>query len=210
VLGVVLALATSGAMAASSACADGDPASDVLATQPLFLPWDAGVPAGTQAQLGALLHAAQRGDHPVRVALIASPADLGSVSVLWRRPQSYAEFLAEELSLVYRGPLLVVMPNGFGVAHASLTSGVLGTALAGVPVPRTGLQLAGDALLAVTRMAAASGHPLAAVSATTAPARNSSDLTAWIAFVLGAILLAAAWTASLRAQPLRRRRRSLT
>ena len=46
--------------------------------------------------------------------MIASPTDLGSVTELWRQPQNYARFLAQELSLLYRGPLLVVMPNGYG------------------------------------------------------------------------------------------------
>ncbi|MBV9006759.1 MAG: hypothetical protein JO181_18980, partial [Solirubrobacterales bacterium] len=45
---------------AAPARADGDPASDVLATQLLYLPQDAGVPAAQQAQLGALLQTAAR------------------------------------------------------------------------------------------------------------------------------------------------------
>jgi hypothetical protein len=46
----------------------------------------------------------------------ASRSDLGSVTELWRQPQSYARFLDQELSLslVYHGPLLVAMPGGFG------------------------------------------------------------------------------------------------
>ena len=43
-----------------AARADGDPASDVLLSQPLFLPQDAGVPATDQAQLASLLAAAHR------------------------------------------------------------------------------------------------------------------------------------------------------
>ncbi len=203
----VLALAVSGTATTGSARADGDPASDVLATQPLFLPWDADVSTGAQAQLSALLAAAQRGGHPLRAALIASSADLGSVSALWRKPQSYAEFLAAELALVYRGPLLVVMPNGFGLAHSGLASSVIDAKLAGIPVPHTGAQFAQDTLTAVARLAAASGRPLAAVAATPAPTSRSSKTSALIAFVLGALLIAAAWTASLRVLPPRRRRR---
>ncbi|HEX4281231.1 MAG TPA: hypothetical protein VHZ27_10725, partial [Solirubrobacteraceae bacterium] len=45
----ILALAIG--LIASSALADGDPASDVLATQPLFLPQDAGIPLAQQNQL---------------------------------------------------------------------------------------------------------------------------------------------------------------
>ena len=59
-----------------------------------------------QAQLVALLAAARRSGYQLRVALIASSTDLGSVTELWRQPQSYAQFLGQELSLVYRGPVL--------------------------------------------------------------------------------------------------------
>jgi len=204
----VLALAAG--LAPATARADGDPASDVLATQPLFLPWDADVPASGQARLSGLLQAAQRGGHPVRVALIASAADLGSVTALWRRPQSYAEFLAEELSLVYRGPLLVAMPNGFGLANLHMTPGAVRSALAGIAVPHSGSELADDAALAVQRLAAASGHRLAAPTATVTPpaAPSTSGASAWLAFAVGLLLIAAAWTASLRALPPRRRRGS--
>ncbi len=59
--------------------------------------------------------AAAKSGYPLRVAVIASPADLGSVTPLWRQPQAYAGFLGEELSLLYKGTLLVVMPDGFGL-----------------------------------------------------------------------------------------------
>ncbi|MCL2770594.1 MAG: hypothetical protein FWD42_10900, partial [Solirubrobacterales bacterium] len=72
VCAAVLALAWG--WSAASARADGDPASDVLATQPLFLAQDAGVPPRRAAQLASLLDEAQRSGAPIRVALIASPA----------------------------------------------------------------------------------------------------------------------------------------
>jgi hypothetical protein len=69
------------------------------------------------------------------VALIASPSDLGSVTALWRRPQSYADCLGQELSLVYGGPVLVVMPDGYGLygEGRALVNGR--TALAGLLPP---------------------------------------------------------------------------
>jgi hypothetical protein len=70
--------------------ADGDPASDVLASQALFLAQDAGVTGVEQAELGADLGAVQRAGYQLRVAIIASAADLGSVTELWRRPRAYA------------------------------------------------------------------------------------------------------------------------
>ena len=108
-------LAVAFAVHAATARADGDPASDVLATQALFLPQDADVPAAQAAQLGSLLRAAAYAGYPIRVALIASASDLGSVTELWRKPQTYARFLGQELGLVYKGPLVVVMPNGVGI-----------------------------------------------------------------------------------------------
>jgi len=73
---------------ARAAHADGDPASDVLASQTLFLSQDAGVTVRQQAQLSAVLGAAQRVGYQIRVAIIASPTDLGSVTELWRQPQN--------------------------------------------------------------------------------------------------------------------------
>lgn len=198
-------LALAGGIVAACARADGDPASDVLATQALFLPWDAGVPAARQERLSALLASAERGGYPIRVALIASRADLGSIGVLWGRPQGYAEFLAQELSLLYRGPLLVVMPNGFGVDRAGLSRAAIASALGGIPVPHSGAQLAADTLTAVTRLAGAAGHTLA-VSAATARAPSTADSEggqlAWLAYAVGAVLIVLAWAASLRAQPM--------
>ena len=51
--------------------------------------------------------------------MIASQSDLGSVTALWRQPELYARFLDQELSLAYRGPVLIVMPNGVGLASAA-------------------------------------------------------------------------------------------
>jgi len=202
------------AIAPTAARADGDPASDVLATQALFLPWDADVPAIRQEQLSALLAQAERGGYPIRVALIASRADLGSIGALWQRPQGYAEFLAQELSLLYRGPLLVVMPDGFGLDRAGLSQPTIASALGGIPIPRSGAQLAGDTLTAVRRLAAAAGHPLAASASATEPSTmgggsggsggSGEDPLAWIAYAAGAVLIVLAWVASLRAQPVNR------
>jgi hypothetical protein len=190
----------------AAALADGDPASDVLASQPLFLPSDAGVPAARQAQLSALLAAARRGGYPIRVALIASKTDLGSVTGLWRSPRNYAKFLGQELSLVNQRPLLVVMPNGFGLSGPPQTVASGESALQGIQISAGGGGLATAALSAVGRLAAAAGHqlptPHAAPAATTT---SSPSVVPWIVFAAGAAMILAAWTVSLRARPLRRR-----
>jgi hypothetical protein len=192
---ISVALLACGVFAPAAARADGDPASDVLVTQPLFVPQDAGVPPARRAQLQALLRAAGRDGFEIRVALISGPSDLGSIGELWRRPQDYARFLAAELALGYRGPLLVVMPGGYGTANAR------GATVAGAP----GADLGAAAVNGVRRLAAAAGHRVAVPAMTTsAAAHGSTDAVAWIVFVLGAAAIVAAWAASLRAKPLRR------
>ena len=113
---VLLALAVL-FVAAPAARADGDPASDYLLSQPTFLPPDAGIPTAYQNQLNQIVADAKANHYEIRVALIATPYDLGSVSVLNNKPKQYARFLGQELAFIYRGRLLVVMPNGLGVSR---------------------------------------------------------------------------------------------
>lgn len=194
-----------------SASADGDPASDVLATQTLFLPWDAGVSADQQAQLTAALKEAQHDGYPLRVALIASSSDLGSVTELWRQPQNYADFLGDQLSLVYRGTLLVVMPDGFGLYRPHGAIGPELAALASIGPAVAGASLGTAALLAVQHVAVAAGHPLSIPLDSRLPTTSGSpDAIAWIVFVIGGTLITLAWGASLRAQPLRVRGSSVS
>ncbi len=194
-------LAATAAWGAPAALADGDPASDVLAQQSLFLPQDAGIPASRQTQLAELAQTAARGGYPVRVAVIASPADLGSITALWGQPQRYAEFLGQELSLVYRGRLLVVMPGGLGVYHAGRAVSAEQAVLTSIPIPRTGIRLGTLALTAIQRLAASSGHSIAIPNATVRPKPGASDTTAWIVFAGGVLVIALAWAASFRARP---------
>jgi hypothetical protein len=210
---LVLALASTAILAlvtgwfAGSARADGDPASDVLATQPLFLPQDAGIPVGQQSQLTGLLAAAARSGYPIRAAIIASRTDLGSVTELWRQPAPYARFLGQELSLVFRGPLLVVMPDGYGFYRQAGPPPAAQSVLGGLRKPVSGAELGSATLAAVERLAAASGYsiPIPPATATTT-ASGGPDTIAVIALAIGAALIAVAWTASLRVRPARLRR----
>ena len=207
VLASVLMLAVIGALLASSAFADGDPASDVLATQSVFLPQDAGIPLAQQKQVTAMLGAAANSGYQLRVAIIASSTDLGSVTELWRQPQTYARFLGQELSLIYHGPLLVIMPDGFGLVSLDPAVPAGPSALAGVRIGQAaGPGLSTTALTAVQRLASASGHsvPIPAAVATTSRGGSNNTLPL-IALAAGAVLIALAWTASLRARPLQSR-----
>lgn len=204
------ALLLAGGAFSSQALADGDPASDVLATQPLFLPWDANVPSGEQASLASVIASAQDHGFPIRVALISSASDLGSVTALWGRPAQYAQFLGQELSLVYTGPLLVVMPRGFGLHGFTMPPAALESTLAGISAPSNGAQLAQVTITAIERLAVAADHPLPSTAANSGlrPSGGEGRIGAgeWVAFLLGCVAIAAAWSASLRARPLGRRR----
>jgi hypothetical protein len=93
--------------------ADGDPASDVLLYEKWYLPYRA-PSAAAKSDLTAVVAAANRAGYPIRVAVIQSPTDLGSIPQLFGKPQTYASFLAQELAFGYRKRVLVVMPAGFG------------------------------------------------------------------------------------------------
>src|ERR1700733_6210373 len=88
-IAALLAVVAAAGAFASIARADGDPASDVLVSQTVFLPSDARVSAQQQAQLVGLLQASTQAGFPVRVAVISSDYDLGSVTALWRKPRAY-------------------------------------------------------------------------------------------------------------------------
>ena len=136
--------------------ADGDPASDVLASQAVYVPSDGGFSASQTARLSGLLAEARRSGVPIRVALIATQADLGSVGELWRQPQDYARFLGQELAQVYRGTLVVAMPAGFGVVSVG---GAPGGGQVGVAAPHG--PLVTSTMGVVQAVAATDGHRLA-------------------------------------------------
>lgn len=142
--------------AVPAARADGDPASDYLYQGRLFMPFDLGVPAAEQHALEATIDGVTQAGYPIRVAIISSAYDLGAVPSLWLKPQTYARFLGQELAFVYRRPLLVVMPNGFGFYRRGKPVDREQALLDKVPV-RGGAGLVGAAQAAVVKLAAAHG-----------------------------------------------------
>jgi hypothetical protein len=92
---------------------DGDPASDVLVTSDVFYP--SPLPSlGPESRLSRAVRTVLAKHNLVKVAVIESVSDLGSVQSLFGQPQDYAKFLSLELRNVYSGALLVVMPQGLG------------------------------------------------------------------------------------------------
>jgi len=158
-----------------AARADGDPGSDVLVYQNLFVAADSNVSISQQVELGDLLTAANSRGFTIRVAIIAEPADLGAITPLWRKPASYASFLGIELSLAYSQRLLVVMPNGFGFNWQGHSTAGAYRVLGKIAIsPGGGSGLATAAEAAVRALAASSGVRLPAVTAAQAAAEPSS------------------------------------
>jgi hypothetical protein len=160
---VLLVAATLCLCLPAGARAHGDPASDYLLTQDAFLPFGAEVDGGQVNELGALLGDAARQDFRVRVAIILNPSDLGTAFSLFGKPQRYAQFLGLELSFAYRDRLLVVMPNGYGYAVEGNPDPQASSVLKRVPPPgRDATKEVAAAIVAVQRLAAASGKHLTA------------------------------------------------
>jgi len=138
--------------------ADGDPASDYLLGTSAFVPPDANIPSGDAKQLRTVLAAAKARGYELRVALIATTYDMGSVGALYRKPQLYARFLGQELYFVYKGRLLVVMPNGYAVSRGGKLLRPAQQTVSGLPAPGTdGHALAAGATAAVRKLASAGG-----------------------------------------------------
>jgi len=191
----LVALAAAAAVALATAApparADGDPASDALLVENVFYPYNPKVSAELQSALNAETAAASRARFPIKVALIATPVDLGAIPGMFGHPQQYADFLDEEISENTRQLLLVVMAGGYGVR--GLPAGAA-RALSTLPKPASGRSddLARAAIGAVHALAGDAGHPLGAIAAEQPAAgagRGSAGATAPIA-VLCAIAAA--------------------
>ena len=171
--------------------ADGDPASDYLITQRVFLPYDTQIPKSDQQVLQGIVADAHRKGYPIRVALIGSDYDLGSVTVLWKQPKRYAKFLAEELQFVHKDPLLTVMPNGMGFYWVGHKSAGEKATLADIPIAPGGHGLAQAATRAVQQLAAARGLHLTPlkVAAPKPSHRNRDDRLVIIAAVAVALII---------------------
>jgi hypothetical protein len=111
----VAAALVAACVVAGTARANGDPASDVLISERVFFPYAVKVLPATTRDLTRKVAEADRGGYAVRVALIGNRFDLGAVPVMWRRPQVYAKFLAQELAQFNTDWVLTVMPNGYGI-----------------------------------------------------------------------------------------------
>ena len=170
------------ATVAGGAHANGDPASDVLPFTTVYLSIKdpKTMPAGRD--LLAVTAAAAKQKRPIRIAVIAQQTDLGLIQSMWKKPQTYAHFLGEELKSFghYRGTLIVAMPNGFGIHGPDATKGK--AALARLPKPGTSDldKLGTDAANAARKVAVANGSTLPP------PNKSGSGTPGWV-IVLAAL-----------------------
>jgi hypothetical protein len=195
---VVVVLAAAIALQpAAPARADGDPCSDYLLVGSLCPPNN---PRPSQPQIDRTqktIDAAKQAGYEIRVAVIGSPTDLGSVPVFFGRPAPYAKFLDAELQSAWKGKLLVVMAAGYGVREHTkpYLAGV--KALRGLPPPANGTPdaLMAAATVAVRKLAASEGVkvPVIPLAKTVTPpsGNGSTSGSGSTSFAKYALLLAA-------------------
>jgi hypothetical protein len=203
----VVAAAALLALAVTAARADGDPASDSLLTSQVFYPYYSNTPKASLAKLTATVTDANKRGFRIRVAVITSPYDLGSVSALWEKPQPYCRFLSLELSFVYKGRLLVVSPKGYGyVDHTKPVPAKL-KLVRTIPIQKgtDGLLRTADA--AVRRLAKNAGYRLPAEKAGGGSSPGSDTIVIAIIAAAGTLLIAGA---ELARRARRRRKLSLS
>ena len=146
---------------AAVARANGDPASDYLLVQSVFLPFNAKVDPKASRELADTIRAADDKGFKIKVAVIGSRYDLGTAFSLYNKAQKYAQFLGLELSFQYRDRLLVVMPNGFGYSVNGKPDPKGIAVVQNLPPPgKDATKQVEAATAAIRKLAAASGKPL--------------------------------------------------
>jgi hypothetical protein len=143
----------------AQAQADGDPASDFLLLQDVYLPYAPGVPKALGTTITDLLKTTRKAGFALKVAIVAQPKDLGAVPQYFDKPQSYAPFLQSEIAFNSKKPLLIVMPSGYGLAGMPIGTE---NALQGLAPPKSanGEDLGRAAVTAIVKLSEAVGHPV--------------------------------------------------
>jgi hypothetical protein len=187
---VVVAFLLVACVLAGTARADGDPASDYLYGLKVFLPFDVKVPKQRQREFTSFVETTNRSGYAIRVAVIGSSYDLGSVTSLWRRPRTYARFLGAELQFVYAKRLLIVMPNGFGMYWKGHSVDGDYAVLSKIPIAKGSAGLVDAAQTAVSRLAAASGVTVKRTAPATVPSGGGQSRAVIILAAVAAVAVA--------------------
>ena len=186
-LTMILALLLPLVPAAQQALADGDPPSDYLVTEGIDVYLSLSLPEKSieGQKLVTLTSAAKAANFPLKVAVIAGPFDLGSVSALNGKPQLYAKFLAAEISFAFNGTLLTVMPNGYGISGPGAREGRRVLDRLAAPNTTDLKQLGQSAITAVEEVASANHHPLAPPAEAQNPGHASTPT--WFVYTAAAL-----------------------
>jgi hypothetical protein len=187
-------------VAVPAAQANGDPASDVLITQQVFIPFEAPISKSAQDELVKTVAAANERGYKIRVAVIAFTGDLGTAVSLWRHPQSYSKFLGSELAFVYRNRLLISMPFGFGFYHGRKPVLKEKAVLAKIPPGKTPTALTESTTEAVRALAAADGVVLPKISTGSSAWRDRAIIAGVGLLVLLVLFVPARWFRRTRTQ----------
>jgi LPXTG-motif cell wall-anchored protein len=199
---IALAVLVCGLLAPAGAVADGDPASDTLLGQNVFYPYAPPTATSVQRTLNAETAATKRAGFPIKVALIAAPTDLGVIPSLFGKPQQYAKFLDQEISFLGKQHLLVVMSDGYGTQGFARPAKLAAAGLK-TPAGKTSTDLAQAAVVAVARLAAASGHPIKGVPGVSGTSTGGGSSTTPILIgLVGAVVVVAAGLFVLRRRQL--------
>jgi hypothetical protein len=154
------------------ALAHGDPTAHYLETDSLLTSYAAPPDLAVELRLRGVLDAAAARGYPIKVVLFANEDDTGGELEPLEDTQSYVTTVSDDLDAIspLRAPVLIVTPHGFGLGGKQPQGGTvspitrpLAAELArGLPLAREadGNALAGTAMVAIRRLAAAGGHPL--------------------------------------------------
>jgi len=157
---LLLVAAAAALVAVPIARANGDPASDVLITNQVYIGPEVPISNADRDALTKTVAAANERGYPIRVALIPFTSDLGTAVSLWGHPQDYAKFLGSELAFAYTKRVLIAMPSGFGIYHRNRPVAKEQRALARVPPGKTPAAVAQQTTKAVRALAASEGIAL--------------------------------------------------
>lgn len=143
----------------ATAFADADPPSDVLLLQDVYLPYKPRVAPVLDSQLRATVARAKSAGYPLKVAIVASKADLGAVPQFLHKPKEYGPFLGKEIAFNQPKPVFTVMAAGYGQFDAGAQAQATIDAL---PKPQgsSSDQLVKAAIQGVAKLAAAAGKPI--------------------------------------------------
>jgi hypothetical protein len=197
----LLATAAVALLAVPAARANGDPASDVLITQQIFIGPEVPISTSDQEELQKTVEAANERGYKIRVALIAFSGDLGTAVSLWRHPQSYSKFLGSELAFAYNNRLLIAMPSGFGFYRGRKPVAKEQRVLRRIQAGKTPAALAQSTTRAVRALAAADGVTVPTQSSKSTAWRDRAIIAAAGVAILLILFVPGRWLRRSRAKP---------